>query len=353
LFQAARAHRLLRESQQASDKYQDLILKYPRLPLAARAHLGIARCLVSLDRVPEAMDELQRVRLLFGGSSEAAVALDWNSILYRLYIRPQAKEAPYTFTGRSLPSAPGRLEGVVGMLAGSQGRLVVATSKDVSEYDASGEKVTARAVPNVETIFRGPDGKVVAAVQGGLSILDPPEFFSVRVKKPDGSLRTIERIADGAVTERGDYILADVRNKSLALLEHNETTSGKAFPVGVADRMDIDDLGDVAFIEHEGKRVTVVDAFGDAVTKVDEQLSDPVDLQFDGLGFLYVLDRGAASVFVYRLPLEPGRSAVRVAAFSIGGGKPGEFRKGSFLSLDSAGRLSIYDGRDKRILFYR
>jgi hypothetical protein len=117
--------------------------------------------------------------------------------------------------------------------------------------------------------------------------------------------------------------------------------------------MDSNYLGDVAFIDGDRKDVTVVDMFGEVFAKIAVGFSDPVDLRFDGLGHLYILDRGAKSVLVYRLPLAKGGSMAKVATFTLPAKSPGSFQKAGAFSLDSAGRLSIYDEREKRILLYQ
>ena len=79
------ALRLVKRNDDALERYRDLTLKYPTSIWSARALLGAAACLVQSGRAINAMEGMQRVRRLFPGTPEAATALNWNTVLYRLY----------------------------------------------------------------------------------------------------------------------------------------------------------------------------------------------------------------------------------------------------------------------------
>ena len=77
------------------------------------------------------------------------------------------------------------------------------------------------------------------------------------------------------------------------------------------------------------------------------QLDEPVDLAYDRLGYLYVLDRGKAAVLVF------GPRNRLITNFTIAEKAPGAFTRARALGIDGAGRLYIFDERAKRIQVYQ
>jgi hypothetical protein len=300
------------------------------------------------------MEELQRVRSQFPASDEAALAADWNAILYRLHLR---SKVPYAFSDRSLPREPSQLEDVVAMMTDQRNRLVVAMTTAVRIYDSAGTSTHSILAQDVQSVFPGLDGRIVVGTRGGIRIWDPSaagvaDPYPVKIPKTNGEWRDMDGVPAGVVTPLGGYLLADRVNRQVTGFAPERLTYKARFSGGNPERMAVNDLGDVAFIDHDTRQVLIVDAFGEQVAKIGPQLSNPVDLRFDAPGHLYVLDQARRSVFVFRLPLERNGVVTSVATFTVGEREPGEFRKALAFSLASAGRLSIYDERQKRILFY-
>jgi hypothetical protein len=73
------------------------------------------------------------------------------------------------------------------------------------------------------------------------------------------------------------------------------------------------------------------------------QLLGPVDLAFDSLGHLYLLERDSVVVFT--------PTGEFLSVFSPGTAV-GAFRLGVALEVDSAGRLYIYDDDSERLQVY-
>ena len=111
-------------------------------------------------------------------------------------------------------------------------------------------------------------------------------------------------------------------------------------------------LDDVAVIDKDAKAITILDRDGKPLSKImtkgaNYQLDEPVDLGFDRLGYLYVLDRGKSSVFVF------GPRNRLITSFTIAEKDPGAFTKARALGLDASGRLYIFDEKSKRIQVYQ
>ncbi|MGE0704746.1 MAG: hypothetical protein AB7P22_12505, partial [Vicinamibacterales bacterium] len=92
--------------------------------------------------------------------------------------------------------------------------------------------------------------------------------------------------------------------------------------------------------------ITIFDRDGTQLTRIpargaNYQFDNPVDLAFDPLGHLFVLDRGRGSIFVFG----PGKTELLT---SITAG-----REGRAITLDSAGRLYLFDESAQRIQVYQ
>jgi hypothetical protein len=66
-----------------------------------------------------ALEELQRVRQQFPGTPEAAMALNYNTIIYRLYVRPP--QPPYAFSGKYIGDEAAKFRDVVGVSVNDAG----------------------------------------------------------------------------------------------------------------------------------------------------------------------------------------------------------------------------------------
>jgi hypothetical protein len=111
-------------------------------------------------------------------------------------------------------------------------------------------------------------------------------------------------------------------------------------------------LDDVALIDKDAKAISILDRDGKPLSRIlakgpNYQLDEPVDLAYDRLGYLYVLDRGKASVLVF------GPRNRLITNFTIAEKTPGAFTRARALALDQAGRLYIFDERAKRIQVYQ
>jgi hypothetical protein len=71
-----------------------------------------------------------------------------------------------------------------------------------------------------------------------------------------------------------------------------------------------------------------------------------MDVAFDRLGHIYVLDRAAVLVFAL-----PGPKLL--STFSVPERTPGAFTNAEALALDSAARLYVFDGRSDSVQVYR
>src|SRR5262249_34742135 len=123
--------RRIRRNDEALDRFRRVAMEHPQSIWAARATLAAGICLVQSDRAMRALEEVQRVRQQFPGSPEAVEALNYNSILYRLYLRPPAQPA-YGFSGRYVGAENIKFKDVVGIAIDAAGRILLGHRQGIS-----------------------------------------------------------------------------------------------------------------------------------------------------------------------------------------------------------------------------
>ena len=349
LYYSGEAQRIARRPDAALEQDRQVVMRYPSSLWAARAELGSAICLTASGRAPRAMEALQRVRARFPGTPEAAQALAWNTILYRLYLRPPAQPA-FVFSSRVIPPTPGKLKDVEAIVADRRDILLVATKNGVTAFDGKGAPVRSFGGPEPRSLFLDRTGRPVVAQkttiqsEGGAAIL-------LSVPKPGSTPRELDGIPAGVALTTGDYVLVDRQARGLARFGRDGKYVAAFAPLN-ASRLAINPLDDIAAIDREAKAIGVLDRDGKPLFKIlskgpGYELDEPSDLAWDPLGHLYVLDRGARSVFVF------GPQGKLVVAFTTSEKAAGALRRPTAFTLDSAGRLLIYDDREERVQIYQ
>jgi hypothetical protein len=143
------------------------------------------------------------------------------------------------------------------------------------------------------------------------------------------------------------FVVADRRTRAI----HRISASGAyGSPVASVDvsRIAVGPLGQIAAIERETLAVLLFEPDGTArripAQAAGYQIRAPVDLAFDPLGHLYLLERDSVIVFTptgeFLSVFSPGTAA-------------GAFRLGVALAVDAAGRLFIYDEDSERLQVYQ
>lgn len=349
IFYAGEALRLVRRNQEALERYQEVTLKYPTSVWAARALIGAAVCLTHTNRPVNAMEALQRVRTSFPGTPEATTALNWNTILYRLYIRPPS-QIPYTFSGRMLGGANLKFKDVIAIALDAHDNVMLAHKTAVAVFDNKGSLVRSIASDGPTAIAVTPGGLPVV-VGANFLTLESAQPIGLAIPQADGRPKPVDDIPAIVVTSRGDWIVADRKMKALHLF----SAPGKyvkQWMLASADRLAMNAEDDLAVLDRDSKTISVFDRdakpIGQIVPRASGyELDNPVDITFDTLGHLYVLDRSKATVFVFSTELK------LIVAFSIPEKNAGSFEKAVALGLDSAARLFIFDDRAQHVLLYQ
>jgi TolA-binding protein len=351
IYYAGEALRLTHRDEEASLRYRQVSTDYPQSPWAPRALLGEARCLVLTGQPLRAMELLQRVRLRFPGSTEATTAVSWNTILYRLYLRVPSQPAYQFAAAKSIAGTGGRLQDIQAIAVGPTGAVYAANRNNVLIFDPAGRMSPAIPANDTRAIRFDPSGRPVVICRSAV-VVPGTGAAGMSVPKPDGSPRALDDIYAGVVASTGDLLLVDKNARNLSRFSGGRFAA--AFAPVFAQRLAVDATDRVASLDEDGNGVSLIEHDGRVRAKIPArgqgyQFDRPVDIAFDALGHVYVLDRNNGSVFVFSQAQQPKL----ITEFTIPARSPGVFRKAVCLALDAAGRLYIYDDDVEKIQVYQ
>lgn len=350
-FFAGEALRLVRRHDEALDRFRRVTASYPNSPWAARANLAAGYCLVQSERATAALPEVQRVRQMMPQAAVATEALNLNTILYRLYVRAPGQPA-FAFSGRAIGDERANYGDIIGVMFDAQNRLLLGHKNGVAIFDAKGAPAGAVGSNSPSAFFLDPAGRIFV-VRDGVILNEKGELTTVGVPQPAPKPpRRVEEIPSAVSLSTGQRILVDKKEKTIIRVGADGQYVGPLVTAMNTEKLAVNRLDDVAMIDKDSKTITIVDRDGKQLSKItakgtNYQLDDPVDLAFDQLGHLYVLDRGKGSVLVF------GPKNKLITTFTIAEKSPGAFPKARALGLDAAGRLYIFDDRAKRIQVYQ
>ena len=350
-FFAGEALRLVRRHEDALVRYRRVTASYPSSPWAARSNLAAGYCLVQADRAAAALPEVQRVRQIMPASREAEAALNINSILYRLHVRAP-KGSAFAFSGRSIGPEKSNFNDVIGLQVDPLNRVLLGYNKGIAVFDTKGTLTSTIAAQDPSAFFVDEANRVVFARESALNTERagsmPLTVPQISPKPP----RPVEEIPAALAMSSGHRLVVDKKEKTIVRYDARGGYVGTFMPAINTERMAINVLDDVAVIDRDSKGIQILDRDGKPLSRIlakgpNYQLDEPVDLGFDRLGYLYVLDRGKSSVLVF------GPRNRLITTFTIAENAPGAFTKARALGLDAAGRLYIFDEKAKRIQVYQ
>ena len=345
---AGEALRTVGRHAEALERYRRVSMEYPRSTWTARAHVSAGYCLVQQNKPTQALQEFQRARQVLPGSPTAAEALNLSSIAYRLYLREA--EPPFAVSNKTVGPEGGVYRDVVGIAFDANGQLMLGHRAGISIFKADGALAQTVATVEPSAFFVDEQDRIVVARQGTL-VTGRAEAIAFSAPASDGQMRAIGNIPAALPTDGGERLIANPKGRNvLRALPTGRFVS--IFATGNISRMVQNWVGDVAMIDKSTKSIVIDDRDGKKLSKIAAKgtgyaFADPVDLAFDGLNHLYVLDRGRSSVFVF------GADNKLVSTLTILDKGPGALDHAEAIGVDPAGRLYVFDDRSRRIQVYQ
>jgi hypothetical protein len=336
LFADAQAVRANGQTDEAIGKYHRVMAEYPASVWAARSALESARSMVAQGEWAAAMRLMQDVYLGFPGTPEAAQAFERNTILHRLRLR----QGPPVFRwARTAVNGSSSLRRVVGVAMDSKGRLYVATRQSLVLFNESGGLVRTEPADEPRSLTMRGDSPILLYERGPRQ--ETGAFVPIMI--PDQNRQREADVQAGAIVSDDGLLIADRRTKAIHRVSLNGTYQSR-FTAIDAVRVAVGPQREVAAIERESNALWLIGADGRARTipaaGAEYQLREPIEVAFDPLGHLYVLERDSVLVFA------PTGEFLSLFA---PGAVAGAFRMAVAFYVDAAGRLYIYD-QDRELL---
>ncbi|MBS1818077.1 MAG: tetratricopeptide repeat protein [Acidobacteria bacterium] len=347
-FYAGEALRSFRRDGDALERYRRVTMEYPRSIWAARAAVSAGYCLVQQEKPLQALQEFQRVRKLFPSSPAAAEALNLNSIAYRLYLRAPAQPA-FSFN-KAIGPEKSELRDATGIQFDPTGQLMLGHKNGVTFFKPDGSVAQSVTAVDATAFFLDEQDRVVVARNGTLvtARADSIQFMG---PGSDSQLRAVDEIPAAIANDRGERLISNIKQRNvIRSLPNGKFVS--VFAQGQVTRMATNWLGDVAMLDRSSHGITVADRDGKVLSKLAQkgtgyELDEPVDLAYDALGHLYVLDKGKSTILVF------GPKNRLISSLTIPNNAPGALNRGEALGIDAAGRLYVFDDKSRRIQVYR
>jgi hypothetical protein len=303
--------------------------------------------LLAAGQPREAMRALQRVVRRYGSGAEASTAREWNTTLYRLYVRPPA-QPPYAASGRSFAGPSGKLKDVESIAVAPDGKLGVATRAGFLLIDGRGVISRQTSATDTRQVSFDERGRmfVVQKTIVGRETDKGMARLALTASSSSGP-RLLQDMTSGVRLSTGDLLVADREARMVSRFDITGKWLG-GFGTGRITRMAVGNSDEVAMLDTESKAVIWTDRTGRALAKIPVRgtgylLDNPTDLAFDMFQHLYVLDKTQVVVFA------PGGKLV--ATFTPDA--QSAFKSGTALALDGAARLYIYDDAQERVLVYQ
>jgi len=349
LYYAGQTLRIARRSDQALERFRQVTADYPRSIWAARATLASGHSFVQTGRVSRAFEEIQRIRRQFPNTPEAQMALDYNTLLYRLYVKAPAQPA-YTFSGRFIGAPTLRLRDVIGLQILEDGRFLAGHRSGISVLDPKGAIVREVASDDPSAFFVDERGRIAVA-RGQVLHSEGGEPVLIQAPEPNGRFHLVDQMPSVLVLSSGERIVSDRRGEAVIRL----TPDGQyvsTFARINTDRMAISRMEDIAIVDRGSRDISIFDRDGTALGKIPGrgtgyQFDNPVDLAFDPLGHLFVADRGRSSIYVFG----PGQRLL--TTITAPGREAGALQRPRAIAIDGAGRLYVFDDESQRIQVYQ
>lgn len=335
-------------SADALGRFHDLAARYPGMPIVAEGLMHAAALRASAGEALEAMDILQRVRTQYPKTAAAARALNQLTVLHRLFLRPSSA-AVFTYV-RSVGGSTGKFRDFRDLVVDHENHLLVVTRNAVAEFATISDAEQLRETANIEAAFVDAQDRLFTVHDQGVIRGEGRSPLTLGTARSNGRIEPIDIDAAVAVST-GDLIVANRSQKTLVRFSADGRPKGEIAKAIGARRLAVSPQDTLAALDVDQKTVTLLSRDGRVTGRIAErgatyQLRQPVDIAFDALGHLYVLDRSVVYVFT------PRGDRV-LATFTSPEKTAGAFSNAEALALDAAGRLYIYEGRSDVVQVYR
>jgi TolA-binding protein len=344
LLRSGEVSMLLGEVGKAAAAFLEAIEDEPASAWTAEARLGLSTVLLRSGDWVSAMEVLQRIIDEAGEAGTDLVVVEAArrrlSLAHRLVLRPSLGQRPWAST-RRLQVSGTQFKDPVGVAATETGRLALVDEGIplVIILGPTGATEIKKTAQDVRHPFFTPDGS--ACVANKESVWFPATSLREDFEVPDGDdVDLLEDLRSGTRGIFGDWLILDGNKKQVLLFSANMTYRDAVVGGDSSEPVDLerDYLGRIYVLDREANNVVRLGPDGTGNVRVASgNWRRPEALALDELGNLYVLDRDAKMVRVY--------NSTGQQLWEIGPSLPGgiELRSPRDIAVDGSGRLYIAD----------
>jgi TolA-binding protein len=336
--------------QDAVDAYFQVIVDHPRSEWTAGARLGVGRSFVRQGNPAEAMAQFQEARNTHPDSREAESALDWITLLFRLYgTRMLGQNVAFRRDSGFNPVLKDKLDDVVAVRTSAVGiHALERGKKRVMTFDRQGKLASSQQAVEPYGLFVDARGELVVANERAVIVEGKPVTFAVPSEKGPKPLEKIRL----AVRDRlGEIYVYDENEKKLLRFSASGDLVGP-FPDATPReilRVEMDPVGNLLLLDRRDRDVSVLSPEGRTIARIQTQkgqwgMKKAVDIALDPAGNLYVLDEEEAKIAVFDASYQ---FVTLLTPQSLGGGS---LTKPVTLDVDASGDLYVYDEKEKAIV---
>jgi len=336
--------------QEAVDAYFQVIVDHPRSEWTAGARLGVGRSFVRQGNPAEAMAQFQEARNAYPESREAESALDWLTLLFRLYgTRMLGQTVTFRRDPGFNPVLKDKLNEVVAIRASAGGIHVLERDKKrVMTFDRQGKLAGSQQAVEPYGLFVDARGELVVANARAVTVDGKPVTFAV--PSQDGP-KPLEKIRLALRDRLGEIYVYDESEKKLLRFNPSGDLVGP-FPDATPReilRIEMDPVGNLLLLDKRDRDVSVFSPEGRVVARIPTQkgqwgMKKAVDIALDPAGYLYILDEEEAKIAVFDASYQFVTLLTRQQLGS------GTLTKPVTLDVDASGDLYVYDEKEKAIV---
>jgi TolA-binding protein len=340
------------EFEKAYEEFAKVKIRFADSPLAPEAQLQMGVCSLLQNQYLDAAYDFQQVIEHAPDSPEAADALDYNTLIYRLYIASPSDKSAYP-ADSSFSLTLQDLDEPAGLIIDSK-RNVYLSDKDkkiVYIFDPTGKLSNTLSVAAPQGLFVDDRDKLYIA--NTTTVVSPgDEIVPFSVRKPAGKSELLEEIRSVAVDSSGIYLL--VSEKVPGVLAYDKTGTAVLGP-GMARtekeyvKVFVNQRNQIFALDKQRKQISLHSPEGNLIFSLGPRGSgydfDRIeDFAVDRANNLYVLTKNPRGVFIF--------SATGKLLRFIGSEKNGaiSFEDGKLIAVDPSGAIFILDKGQRRVL---
>ena len=238
----------------------------------------------------------------------------------------------------------------MGIVIDDSGRVLLGHKTGVAIFDEKGALARSIAAAEPSTFFVEQRTKIVV-VRKDTFVPDGATMSQIAVPQTGRLPRPVEEIPAVAVLSNGDRLVADKDQKTVIRVSPQGKYIANFVTVNT-EKIVRSELDDVAMIDRDSKTIVLVDRDGKPLAKIAPKgtgyaMGEPIDLAFDSLGHLYVLDGGKPAIYIF------GPKNRLVATVTSTAKEAGALLRPKALAVDAAGRLLVFDETARRIQVYQ